>query len=95
MQFEQYTARKQREFGEQFDASALAPQFIRYFNSGERVRVEIRNDGERAGTIGVTTGWRPAFLLMHNTRSTGSSDVLGFSDTVTAVKVGARYQPVS
>jgi hypothetical protein len=85
-------------FGEKFDPSDLAPQFVEYFESGERIKVET-DHGEwrniRTGTISVTTGWRPAFLLIHRRNSDGSSDVLGARDRVTHVQYGKAYRPVA
>lgn len=84
--YEEYIQRKQREFGDKFDTSDLAPEFIEYFNSGERIEVEFRSKLTREvyetkrGTIGVTTGWKPAFILMLRKTSRGSSHLLSSSD---------------
>ena len=37
--FGEYLKRKRAEYGEKFDASDLAPQFIPYYESGERIEV--------------------------------------------------------
>ena len=84
--YDDLVARKQREHGDKFDTSDLAPQFVPYFNGGERVRVRFSHGEELTGTIGVTTGWKPAFLLMRTSRSTGSPYTLGKDDEVVAVK---------
>lgn len=79
------------------DRSDLAPAFARYYESGERIRVAfVTLDGssvyeELTGTIGKTTGWRPAYLLMRTARSHGSPYVLSARDRVVAVKRGSRY----
>lgn len=86
-----YITRKRAEYGERFDPSDLDPRFIPYFNSGERVRVSTRGL-TLTGTVGVTTGWRPAFLLMRRRTDRGSSWVLGPNDQILAVKRGKRYQ---
>lgn len=69
-----------------FDASSLATQFIPYFATDERITVtRVYTNGEsytRRGHVGITTGWRPAFLLMPRSTSTGSSDVLGPDDRI-------------
>ena len=84
--------------GERFDTCELLPAFRRWYESGDRVRVRYTyTDGtheDSTGTIGVTTGWRPAFLLMHSVRSHGSSYVIGSHDRVIAVKVGRKYVEV-
>lgn len=92
-------ARGQAQYGEQFDASSLEPRFAPYLRTNTRIKVRrVYDNGEieeRTGRVGVTTGWRPAFLLMHRSSDTGSSDVLGSSDEIVAVKVGRYYIPVS
>lgn len=78
-----------------FDDSTLAKGFIRYFNSGERIRVASpTGEWTRTGTVGVTTGWRPAFLLMHRSSDSGSSDVLHSDTVVTHVQRHGKYVPV-
>jgi hypothetical protein len=89
--YDEYLARKRAEHGTQFDPSDLAPQFVRYYNSGERVRVQDKYGETRTGTIGVTTGWKPAFLLMATSRSLGSTELLSTDDQVVAVKHGRTY----
>lgn len=75
------------------DRSDLAPQFAGYYESGDRIRVRFSYGEERTGTVGKTMGWRPAYLLMARSDSTGSSDVLGADDAVIAVKRGGKYVP--
>lgn len=91
--YTELTARKQREHGDRFDASDLHSQFIPYFNSGDRIRV-ANGEYVRTGRVGVTTGWKPAFLLMHRASDHGSSDVLGPDDQITHVQRGRVYVPV-
>ena len=87
------------------DRSALASQFARYYESGERIRVRTTYTNgetwERTGTVGKTTGWLPVYLLMHRSNSMGSWDTLhggdfvgGTRDEVIAVKRGRNYIPV-
>lgn len=87
--FQSYIESKRREYGDKFDASDLARQFVPYFESGQRVKVDLGNDEILTGTIGVTTGWRPCFLLMRTSRSIGSTWTLGKDDKVVEV---TRYQ---
>jgi hypothetical protein len=91
--YDDYLTRKRREHGDRFDASALDPRFVPYFNNGQRIKVETLGE-ELTGTVGVTTGWRPCFLLMRTTRSMGSPYTLGPSDTILAVRHGRTYFPV-
>lgn len=90
--YDDYIARKEQEYGTRFDPSNLAPQFIPYFNSGERIKVSIKGHSQSVfGYVGVTTGWMPTFLLMRTQRSIGSCDVIGKPDKVIAVKRGRTY----
>jgi hypothetical protein len=91
--YDEFVVRKITEYGTRFDPSELAPEFIRWFNSGDRIKVK-NDEYVRTGTVGVTTGWRPAFLLMHRSSDHGSGDVLGPNDQVTAVRYGRQYRDV-
>jgi hypothetical protein len=67
--------------GDKFDASDLDPRFARYYFSKERIKIKDSSVGDignqvLTGTVGKTTGWKPVFLLMRNSRSVGSSTVL-------------------
>jgi hypothetical protein len=77
----------------------LAPQFAAYLGTDQRIRVQTTYpNGEtwtRTGTVGVTTGWRPAFLLMRRRTDHGSSDVLRPDDRIIAVQRGRTYEPVA
>lgn len=67
-----------------------ADQFRPYLHSSTRLRVRRVYPGgevyERTGTVGKTTGWKPAYLLMHRSSDHGSSDLLGPDDKIVAVK---------
>lgn len=82
-------------YGDRFDGSDLAAAAIcaPYLHNG--LRLKVRN-GEyvRTGTVGKTTGWRPAFLLMHRSSDVSSGDVLGPNDHIIATWNGRRYEPV-
>lgn len=67
------------------DTSELHPAFSTYVGTQHRVKVEtvyrddegtVRDVHVRCGRIGKTTGTRPAYLVMHNSRAIGSSDVI-------------------
>jgi hypothetical protein len=83
-QYESYINKKAREYGDKFDASELDPKFIPYFNSGQRIEVDFGYAIKR-GTVGVTSGWKPVFLLMLTLRSSGSSYILDKDTTITKV----------
>ena len=92
--FEEYEARKRREYGVRFDPSELHEKFRPFFESGERIRVE-NGDFIRTGIVGVTTGWKPTFMLKYRSNAYGSSDLLGAYDEVVAVQHGRKYVPVA
>lgn len=82
--------RLRREWGEKFKTSGLAPQFIPYYNSGQRIEVDLGYEVKR-GYVGMTTGWEPCFLLLLRRDSMGSSYCLGPKDKVLRVRLSDRY----
>lgn len=88
--YRNHIANKRREYGDKFDASDLAPQFIEHFESGARIEVEFVGQAgnvyeTKRGTVGITTGWKPVFLLMLTSRSIGSSHILRAKDRIVRV----------
>lgn len=87
-----YVAEGPRRWGDKFDPSDLdaAHQFRLWFRSGLRIRVRrLRTDGtawDRTGRVSATTGYRPAFLLMHRSSDISSWDVLGPEDKIIGVE---------
>jgi hypothetical protein len=79
--YKEYTEKKRREYGEKFNDSDLNPDFVKYYENGERITVDFGYEKKR-GTVGVTTGWKPCFLLMLRKDSTGSSYTIGKTDKV-------------
>ena len=74
--FEELISRKKQECGSKFRVSSLDKRFIRFYNSGERIKVTYKYGNEteiKTGTVGITTGSKPVFLLMLTSRSLGSS----------------------
>ena len=92
--YQQYVEGKRREYGDKFSAAALDRRFVRYYESGERIKVNV-GEMEITGTVGVTTGWAPTFLLMRTSRSLGSIWTLGQKDKIIAVKRSRKYVPVA
>lgn len=82
--------RRQRIHGEKFSTGSLDPRFVQYYNTGERIRVATCGE-VLTGTVGMTTGWAPAFLLMRTRRSIGSMWTLGPKDRILAVQRGRTY----
>lgn len=92
-------ARGKQQHGDKFDPSELEvahPTIREAFESGLRVRVRTTYSNgetfERTGKVSTTTGWRPAYILMHRSNASGSWDVLGPRDEVVAVWRGKRYE---
>lgn len=73
--YQEYLSRKQTEYGSKFDSSDLDPRFISYYENGKRIWVSDFGH-VTSGTVGVTTGWRPVFLLISSSRAMGSSTTL-------------------
>ncbi len=76
---------KRHSWGERFSEAALAQKFRPFFESGQRIEVRFPGGVIKRGTVGMTTGWMPTFLLMLRRDSTGSSWVL--SDDVELLDV--------
>lgn len=93
--FDKYIERAKSQHGDAFSRAGLDKRFIPFFNSGERIRVEFKHGEVQTGTIGVTTGWKPCFLLMLKSNSVGSVYTLGKDDTIVAVQKGVRYFPLN
>lgn len=85
--FKDYLEQKQREYGTKFDASDLDSRFVRSFETGGRIRVKFYGEFVKTGTVGITTGWKPVFLLMLTSRSVGSSHILNKSAEFTSESV--------
>ena len=81
--YNNYIVRKKQEYSKDFDDSKLSKQFIPYFNNDERIEVEFSTREIKRGTVGVTSGWKPCFILLLTTRSTGSSYILSDKDKIT------------
>lgn len=96
--FEEYLARAMRRAqadGKTLDTSCLDKRFIPYYNTGQRIKVDFGHGEVRCGTVGITTGWRPTFLLMLRANSLGSTWTLGFNDRIIANQRGRRYYPIN
>lgn len=85
--YENLIAERKQKYPDTFRDSKLNQAFIQYFNNQKRITVDFCGaNGEvyesKRGTIGVTTGWVPVFLLMLTKRSVGSSYTIGPNDRV-------------
>jgi hypothetical protein len=69
----------------QRDNSGLDNRFDEAYRTGERIEVVYQwgeTTEKKRGYVGITTGWKPVYILLNNTRSMGSSDILN-SDVIT------------
>ena len=89
--YTQYLMRKTQEYGAKFDPSELAPQFQPYLHTGQRIRVRFSHGEKLTGTIGVTTGWKPCFMLLRCKSDIGSAYLLHEYDKIVAIKIGHTY----
>ena len=80
-----FIAKKRATYGKKFDDSDLAHKFIPFYESGERIEVDFGHGEIKRGTVGITTGWKPIFLLMLRKDSVGSSWTLRHSDKIVKV----------
>lgn len=98
-EYERFIERKEKEYGDRFIRPWGEEKFARFLHSDVRIRVRTTYPSgdvfERTGTVGITTGQHPAFLLMHRSNSIGSWDVVDERDEITAVRWNGRtYDPV-
>ena len=80
--YKEYVDNKMKRYGIEFDTSDLNENFIPYFESGERVTVKFSYGEIKRGTIGISSGWKPIFLLMLTKRSSGSSYTINKLDEI-------------
>jgi hypothetical protein len=92
--FEQYCKDKKRQYGELFSTKNLAQQFTPYLYTNTRLKIKDEHGKIHFGSIGVTTGWVPVFLLMHSKRCIGSSFVLNKEHKILAYKEKHKYIPM-
>jgi hypothetical protein len=60
-------------------------KFIPYYESQQRVKIAFhygKTTEVKSGRVGITTGWKPVFILMARSNSTGSSDILREKDEI-------------
>ena len=85
--YKEYVDNKMKRYGIEFDTSDLNENFIPYFESGERVTVKFSYGEIKRGTIGISSGWKPIFLLMLTKRSSGSSYTIGKQDQIARIEL--------
>jgi hypothetical protein len=90
--YQGFIDRKKELFGDRFDDSDLAPAFVDNFNRNpgrprHRILVRFPSGEEIWGFVGVSTGWKPVFLLMRREGQIGSELVLTKDCTIIGHKV--------
>ena len=87
--YKSYINQKQIDYPNKFDDSDLAEQFIPFYENQQRIEVDFYYKGKvtetKRGRIGITTGWKPCFLLMLTVRSIGSMYTLGKDDKIVKI----------
>jgi hypothetical protein len=89
----EFLYRARSRHGAQFSEADLDTRFVPFFESGARIKILDLGSEEVTGTVGVTTGWKPAFLLMRRANSMGSEILLGPKTKILAVQRNGRYVP--
>lgn len=64
------------------DYSELSTKFIPYYENEQRIKVKFSYGEIKTGTVGMTTGWKPVFILMLRSNSRGSSHQLNDEDVI-------------
>ena len=77
--------KKKEQFGSKASVKDLAEQFAEYWESGERIKVKFSYGETKTGTVGITTGRSPVFILMLTKRSVGSSWTLSKEDKIVGI----------
>ncbi|MFA5136938.1 MAG: hypothetical protein WC489_06155 [Patescibacteria group bacterium] len=89
--FHSFVERKKREYGSKFSQKGLAKKFIPFYENQQRIKVQTPWGETLTGTVGVTTGWEPVFLLMRRKNAVGSSEILTNRHEIVAIKWGNKY----
>ena len=84
VQWTQWIDDKKLRWRESFVPPEGSETLARY--CGSEQRVEVDNDGHIVrGFVGITTGWKPSFILLRTKRSIGSWILLGANTKVLKV----------
>lgn len=84
--FDDYVRRARAAHGDKLNLAGLPAKFVPYFGTGDRIKILTSYGETMTGTVGVTTGWIPKFLLMRRSNAHGSSILLEETDRIIAVK---------
>ena len=75
----------------EFDSSNLSKKFIPHFMENYRIQIKDKWGEIHSGYVHITTGWKPAFLLIYNHRCISSPVLLNDSCEIIKVYKEARY----
>ena len=92
--YTEYCKRKKKEYGNEFSDKDLAQQFAPYLHTKIQIVVKDTYKQTHTGFVGVTTGWRPSFLLLDSIHSCDSDFLLQHEDTIIAIKIADTYIPI-
>ena len=95
--YEDMVERFTKKHGDKFSEQDLDQRFRPFYDSQQRIQVQYVktiNDPKHYGTVGISSGWKPTFILMNNVRARSSSVTLNRNIDITGVNVGGRtYRP--
>lgn len=83
-EFDAWVKRARARWGDDLDLSYLPDKWRPYLN-GPRIEVALDGEDVTRGRVGITTGWRPVFLLVRRRSDRGSSIILVESDELLRV----------
>jgi len=64
------------------DYSQISQQFVPFYENGKRIKVKFSYGEIKSGTVGMTSGWKPVFILMLRSNSIGSSYILADKEII-------------
>ncbi len=71
-----------------FKSDGLARKFVEHFRANHRIQVRDKTGAVFSGYVGITIGWRPAFILVYNRKAMGSGVLLTDSEEIVKVYSG-------
>lgn len=70
--FTDFIIRAKKAHGEKFSDANLSNQYVLAYENNLRIQVRFENGIVKRGRVGVTTGWKPSFILLLRSDSIGS-----------------------
>lgn len=72
------------------DRSRLDSQLDRFYKSGERIEITYRGGDKIRCYVGKSTGWRPVYLEISRSNSSGGGSIL--SDMIESIRPLGKYR---